>query len=195
VGAVRAELLVDERRALVQRGLDVGDHRQRLVLDEHLLAGVHRGVAVLGQHDGHRISHVLDRAAGQGPVLGVVDLHPVRRPGHRQGRGEVGQVVAREDRHHVVALERRGRVDGHDARMRLRGADEGGVEHADDRQVVDVGGLARDQPRVLLAAQGAPDVARGGGAVVHERHAVTSGRAGAEPMTWAASWTAATMLW
>ena len=57
---VGAELLVDERRAL-ERLLGIGDDRQRLVLDDHVLGGVDDRVAILAEHDRDRVADVVDR--------------------------------------------------------------------------------------------------------------------------------------
>ena len=93
---------VDEH-LVAQRRLRVGHDRQRLVLDDDLLGGVHDGVAVLAEDDGDRIAHVLDLAAGQRPVLGGAHLDAGRHPRHRQRGLEVAEVLAGEDRDDVVA--------------------------------------------------------------------------------------------
>ena len=47
VGLVGAELLPDERRAVLERRLGIHDGRLRVVLDDHVLGGVDRGVPVV----------------------------------------------------------------------------------------------------------------------------------------------------
>jgi hypothetical protein len=108
---VRAQRLVDERRALLQRGRRVGHHGQRLVLDDDLLGGVGDGVLALPEHDRHRLADVVDLAAGQRPVLGVVHVDSGGDPGHGQRRLEVGEVLAGEDGAHVPGRPRRLRVE------------------------------------------------------------------------------------
>jgi hypothetical protein len=183
VDLVGAQRLVDERAAL-QRGLDVGDHRQRVVLDDHLLGGVDHGIAVLADHQRHGVAHVVDLVLGQRPVRRVGDVDPRRHPGHRQRRREV-DVVAGE--HGVDARERlrARRVDRDDLRVCFRRADERRPQLARDVDVVDVAGAAHDQPRVLLALEGLADPP--GGWLVQGGHAGTS---------WPeAAITALTMLW
>ena len=70
VDLVGPELRVDERGAVLERLLGVDDHRQRVVVDEHLLGGVDHGVLVLADHDGDALADVLDLVLGQRPVLG-----------------------------------------------------------------------------------------------------------------------------
>lgn len=82
VDLVGAELLVDERRAVLERGLGVDHHRQRLVVDEHVFRGVDHRVLVLADDDGHGVADVADLPAGQRPVLGRLHLDPGRDPGH-----------------------------------------------------------------------------------------------------------------
>ena len=184
VHLVGAELLVDEVRALVQRGLDVRDDRERVVLDEDVLGGVDRDAAVGAEDDRDGVADVLDDAPGQRPVLGVVDLDALGRPGHRQRGEQVGHVLAGVDGDDVVAGLGRALVDRDDRGVGLGRADDRRVQHPGDRDVVDVGGLAGDQPRILLAAQGAADV----------RLARLDG-AHAETPCLAAACTALTMLW
>ena len=73
VALVGPELLVDERRAFLERLLGVGDHRQRVVLDDDVLGRVDHRVAVIADHERDRVADVLDLVLGQRPVIGRVD--------------------------------------------------------------------------------------------------------------------------
>ncbi len=117
-------------------------------------------------------------------MLRVVDLDALGRPGHRQRRQEVGHVLAGVDGDDVVPCLGGARVDGHDGGVGLRRADDRRVKHPGDLDVVDVGGLPGDQPRILLAAQGTADVRLG-----------ALDRAHADTPCFAADCTALTMLW
>ena len=179
VALVRAELLVDERRAVVERRLDVGDHRQRVVLDQDLLGGVDDRVAVRADHERDRVADVVDLVLGDRPVRRVVDVDPRRHPRHRQRRLQV-EVVAGEDGVDAVDRpSRAARVDRGDLRVRLGRAHERRPQLPGDVDVVDVAGAAHDQPRVLLALDRPPDPGLGGGG----GHASEAAR------------TALTMLW
>jgi hypothetical protein len=156
VRLVRAERLVDDD--LVLEGLlQVHDDRERVVLDEDVLGGVDDGVAVVADDGGDRVAHVVDRALGDRPVLGRVDGDAGRHPGRRHRAAGV-HVLAGEDGDDVVAGLGRRLVDGHDPRARLGRADERDIQRARQDDVVGVAGAARDEARVLLAAQRAPDV-------------------------------------
>ena len=58
VALVRLELGVDERRAVVERLLDVRDRRKRLVVDLDELGRILRERTALGDHDGDAVSLV-----------------------------------------------------------------------------------------------------------------------------------------
>ena len=99
VGLVGPEVLVDERRAVLERRLEVGDRGQRLVVDEDVLGRVLHLVAAVADDDGDRVADVVDLADRERPVVEVADLDARRHPGHRQraADAERGHVLARED--------------------------------------------------------------------------------------------------
>ncbi len=196
---------------VAQRRLEVGDDRQRLELDEHVLGGVDHRVAVGADDDGDGVADVLDARPWR---RGQCSVALISTPGGTQAIGSAPgvDVLAGEDRHDVLALERRGGVDGDDRGVRLRRADERAPQRAGELDVVDVRRPAGDEPRVLLAAQRAADVAVAGGAVHGGAHAPSpcaaisstfsapsseSGGGAAVPRlpAAAASCTARTMLW
>src|SRR5207248_2782835 len=63
--------LVDHRGILLDRLLDVGDRRQRLVADLDPLGGVLCGRAAQGHDQGHRLAHVMDLVGGDRILLGI----------------------------------------------------------------------------------------------------------------------------
>ena len=87
------------------------------------------------------------------------------------------EVLGGDDRGHTRVGERPARVDRQDARVRVRAAQHGAVHHPRQPDVVQVGALAADEPRVLLALQPAeadrPFVRRAG-EVLDDGHAHTS---------------------
>ena len=179
VRLVGAELLPDERRAVLERRLRVHHSGLRVVLHDHVLGGVHRDVPGRGHNHRHGIAHVLHLTALERPVLGRLDLDARRRPDHGERTREVvGHVLAREHGHHAAALLRGGRVDRGDRGVRLGRAHHHEVQHAGEVDVLGVVAPARDHPGVLLALHRRADV-RG--------HADTS--------VPAAAFTASTMLW
>jgi hypothetical protein len=177
---------VHERRAGLQRRLGVDDHGQRVVLDEHLLGRVDHAVLAVADDDRDPLAHVLDRVAGERPVLGPLDLDAGRHPGHGQRALEV-EVLAGEDGD-AGDLVGPGRVDRDDAGVRLGRAHDGHVEHAGQHDVVDIAPLPGDHPGVLLAAQRLADP-------LLARCGLDGGHADTPWDDLAAESTALTMLW
>ena len=152
VGRVRAQRLVDER-VVLQRLLDVDDDGQRLVLDEHVLDGIHDDVLVVADDHRDGVADMADAAARQRPALGRLDLDARRRPRHRQRREQITHVLAGEDRADAGTLERGRTVDRDDPGVRLGRSHDRHVQHPGQDDVVDVCRAPRDQARILLAAQ------------------------------------------
>jgi hypothetical protein len=188
VRLVGPELLVHERRAVLERLLGVDHHGQRVVLDEHLFGRVDDAVLVAADHDRDGLADALDDALGERPRLRCLDLHPRRDPDHRERRLEVEVVGGEHPVHARGALGAR-RVDRRDPRVRLGRAHDRHVEHARQHEVVDVAAAPRDHPGVLLAAHRLADPLLARHRLLDRAHAGTPFDA------WAASRTAFTMLW
>ncbi|MGY3471566.1 hypothetical protein ACVW0I_008437 [Bradyrhizobium sp. LM6.11] len=143
------------RRAGLDRCVDVGDRGQLFVVHDHGFGRVAREVFALGDHDcdgladeAHRLrrhrrpcAH-LHRAAvlgGDGPAADQVpDL-------------VVDDLLSREHRDHARHLQGGGGIDPLHLGMRVRAADEMGVGHALQFDVVDVAALAGNETLVFLA--------------------------------------------
>ena len=149
---------MDQRRAGGERGLGIDHRRQRLPGHAHLRA------AVLGQgargrhHRHHRLAlpdglvdgeRVLRRRLHAGVVLQHAD----------PGLAVRGHLAAGDDGDHARQRGCRRGVDGHDARVGVGRAHEGGVREARDGDVVGVGPAAGHEPRRLRPHDGASDVA------------------------------------
>ena len=121
------------------------DHRrQRLVLDLDQLQRVAGAVAVV-RHDERDLL-----ALEAHLVRGQHGLHVARQRRH-PGELQALQVLAGDDGVHLRVLQGGGRVDRDDAGVRERAAQHRAVQHPGQRDVVDVGALAADEARVLLA--------------------------------------------
>ena len=127
-GVVALPVRVHEWRAFGERGFEVGDRGQRLVVDDDRSRG---GTCLFkrGCGDrGHDIAVVANGVFGeQAPVGGAV------------GVANVGHVVCRQDRHDARQGRRGRRVDRSNRRVRVLGIDERCVEHAGEGEV---GGVA-----------------------------------------------------
>ena len=127
----------------------IGDRGQRLPFHFDRFGGVARDVAIGGNDHGNRMAdevHAIDRQdivmrntqAGQGSAA-------------RHGADFFG-VFSGEDRSDARELERWFDVDRFDFGRAMRTAHDAGVVHAGHLDVVDVGGGAGDEARILAAA-------------------------------------------
>ena len=184
VAVVRAELLVDDRRAVLERFLGVDDRGKLLVVHLDELGGVLRLRARLGDDDGDSVALVARLVRGERPVHGLLRVLGDEPDARERGRPVVGEVGAREGVDDALGLAGRRDVDALDRGVRERAADDRRPHHAGQRQVVDVAGLAGEELRVLLAGNGLPDVGLGLG----DCHLPS-------PQAAAAVFTALTMFW
>ena len=179
-GVVGLPLLVvaDHRRVGRRRLLRVDDRGQRLVLDVDRLAPVLGDVRVVGDDDAHLLALEAHLVGGE-HGLGVV--------GERRHPGEValGHHLAGEHQPDARDLPGLRRVDGDDAGVRQRAAQDLHVQHAGQVDVVDVVAATAHEPRVLDPAAARAQAADRG--LVERGHRPASLRA--------AHSTALTMFW
>ena len=181
-------VVADQRRVIVERLAGVHHGRQRLVLHVDQRERIVGGVLVGGDHERHLLAleaHLVARQHG----LGVVGDR-----GH-PGQPERLEVLGGDHGGHVGMRQRPRGVDRDDLRVGVRAAQQRAVDHARQPDVVEVGALAADEARVLLALQPAEAdraLGLGAGKVLYGCHVQTSCLAAA---SWAAAhWTAATMF-
>ena len=152
VALVRPEVRVDERRAVLERLLDVRDGRERLVVDLDELRRVLRERAALRDDD--RDAVALDsapRRSASGKCGGIL-MSSVTGQAHGsapfQSSCEVGSAERGDDTFGAA-----GGIEVHapDARVRVRAADDDHADRAGQSHVVDEVPAAAEQRRVLLA--------------------------------------------
>jgi len=160
VGAdVGADVLVDQRRIRPRRLLQIDHRRQGGVLRLDQLHGVLRQVPVLRDDERHRFARVADLLRGQGVLRLVVDQCRVRdewRQRRGQGGREIGPGVDGDD---PGGRLRSGDVDAEQARVGVGAAQEGGVGHPGQPDVVDIQPAAGQQPRIFAASDAFAEVA------------------------------------
>jgi hypothetical protein len=141
---------VDQRGALRGGLLHVDEDGQRVVVGQDQLDRVLRDVAV--GRDDHRdgLADVADLAARE-RQLGTRVRHGGMGDQQRQRPVERPQVVRREDRDDAGMRLGSGHVEARDARVRHRRAQERDVERPRVVDVVEVGRLATEDPRILVA--------------------------------------------
>ncbi len=134
----------NQRGVRLKRLLWIDHDRQRLIVDVHQPDRVGGDVALRSDDGGDFLSLVDDAVDGQDHLL-------VRHQGRHPGQASGVQVTAGDDGQH--AWQRQGRlgVDIGDPGVGVRAADDIEVQHAGQFHVVDVGALAADEARVLLA--------------------------------------------
>ena len=148
VVALAGLVVADQRRVRVQRLAGVDDRRQRLVLDVDQLQRVVRRVLVGRDHERDLLALEADLVAREDGLRVVGDRrHP--------GEPERLEILRRDHGGDVRVRERPRGVDRDDARVRVRAAQHRPVHHPRQPDVVEVGALAADEARVLLALQAA----------------------------------------
>ena len=90
-------LLVNERRALLERRLGVGHDRQLLVLDVDQLEGGDRSVLGLGGNDRDRLAVVADDAVGEHVRASLQRPYLERLPWHVHPDGVLGHILGGQD--------------------------------------------------------------------------------------------------
>ena len=148
VVALARLVVADQRRVGVERLAGVDHRRQRLVLDVDQRERVVGRVLVGRDHERDLLALEADLVARQ-HGLGVVGdrRHP--------GQAERLQVLGGDHRRDVGVLQRRRGVDRDDLGVRVGAAQDRAVHHPRQVDVVEVGALAADEARVLLALEAA----------------------------------------
>ena len=143
------------RRARCERGFQVGDERQRIVVDLDRSHRVLGEVARFGDHHRHRLAdeaHLARREHEGRDVLRQRRRRKTQR--HAQPHAGLLQVRGCEDRCHLA---RGAGIDIADQRMCMRAAHERRMQHAGQ---LDVGGVApgaAQQARILDATRARAD--------------------------------------
>ena len=146
VVALAGLVVADQRRVGVERLARVDDRRQRLVLDVDQRQRVVGRVLVGRDHERDLLALEADLVAREHGLRVVGDRRHPRQ-------AERLEVLGGDDRGDVRVRERRRGVDRDDPRVRVRAAQHRAVDHPRQPDVVEVGALAADEARVLLALQ------------------------------------------
>ncbi len=139
-------VVADQRRIGIERLAGVDDRRQRLVVDVDQFERVVGRVLVGRDHERDLLPLEPDLVAREHGLRVVRDRRHPREP-------ERLEVLRGDDGGDVRVSERPRRVDRPDARVRVRAAQHGPVDHSREPDVVEVAPLAADEARVLLALQ------------------------------------------
>ena len=162
VGDVAAELFVDQRRVRLDRRRQIGDRGERLPRDLDRGRGVGCRVRVLGDDEGHRVSHVAglaggeDRPAGEQHRSAVVGVDVPQHVG--VAAAVAPPVLAGEHRQHPRHGARALRGDRADAGAGVGTADEGRIRLSRQADVVHEPAPAGQKPIVFKACVRRADV-------------------------------------
>jgi len=159
-GHVAGRLFVDRGSAAFESGHDVGHGVERFVVDGDPVGGVACEVAVLGDDDGHRVADVADRVGGDHRVRRRLEIRQQPADGHHARDAGGRDVARREHGENAGQGFGGGGVDAADAGMRVRTANDRGMRHALDLQVVGVLAAAGDEGRVFPALDRGAEYAR-----------------------------------
>ena len=162
----REQVLVQDRRIVRHRRLDVDDVGQHLVLD---VDQVERRVADRlrdGRNRGNRVALIQCLVARHAVAREVAEIH---RPfaDERLFRRDIGKVGGGDDGAHARQLQRLARIDRHDARMRVRRALHLAPQHARHHHVGAEHGAAGDLVHAIRTDRTRADNFQIGANVIH----------------------------
>jgi len=160
-GDVVRPLLV-QARGPATGGVDVGDRRQRLVLDGHGVQSIGHPVRIVGDDDRDRLAHVAhavrrqDRLDERPGLLGLA-------VGRGDGRADLGEIRGSECGQHAGEGERLGDVDLQEARPRVDAPNDPEVHGARAGEVIEKAAGADEQRPIFLAPRRGADQFRWNG--------------------------------
>nr|WP_245448120.1 hypothetical protein [Bradyrhizobium nitroreducens] len=148
---------IDQRRAGLSRAIDIDDRRKISVIDLDQLQCILGDRPALGDDCHHRLP---------GPDHAIQRQRPLRRGGHALEMVErpcprcadFCKIRSRGDEMHAFDRAYPLGVDRNDLRMRMRAAQERGVEHARQLEVADIAPATGQQPLGVRARHGAADI-------------------------------------
>jgi len=158
---VARHIVVQERRAILQRAGGSGHGRQFLIVDLDRLGGKARQRLALGDDDGDRFADMTH--PGRGHRVPRADIHRVAVLGADGPAGDDVadgislQFGAGVNGDHAIHRKGRARIDALDLGMGMRAAHERAVGLVFQTDVVCVFAPARDEPLVLLALDRSAD--------------------------------------
>ena len=151
IALVRPEWFVHEWRAVLERRRHTDGRGKWLVGDVDQFRRVLREGARLGYDDGDAVSLIARLVDRKREMLRRSHLLGHRPRARQRALPIVAKVGAGEDGNDAVGRPGGLGVDRGDSRPRIGAADNGHHELPGDRQIVDIGALAKEQSPILLA--------------------------------------------
>ena len=187
-GDIAAQIVVHQRRTGLERFFEIDDGRQLLDLDGDIGECILGNVAAGGNDNGQRFADIAHLVLGETGVRAQIEHDAVdgrRRHQQRSRLPEVAEIERGIGGNDAVVSQRRRHIDRNQLAVRDRTAQQGGVEHARNFDVVDEQRLAGEELPVLVAADWSAEIAGFQGAHFAAHVRIRS----------AASSTASTMCW
>ena len=156
-GEIVAEGWMDHRRRRIERGFGVGDGGERLVVDLDQRAAVFRFGAGARDYGADRLALPASAIDGDGVLRRRLDALEVRQHAD-PWRDHVAELGAGDDRDDARRFLCCRRIDGFDARVRVRRAYERHMRHARQHYVADILAAALRQPRQIRPRHRAADI-------------------------------------
>jgi hypothetical protein len=151
-----AARFLEQQRLILRRCVPVGHRRQRLDDDVDRLQGVLGERSALRQHHCERLAHIADFGVGDDRLGEGLELRQRLQP-HRNPRDGVVQIRRRDDAVHARDRQRARGIDRSHAAVGHRAAQDRGVQHAGERQVVDILAAAAQKTQILQPLDRAAD--------------------------------------
>ncbi len=139
-GDIAAKIGVDAGRVLLQGLFDVDHCGKTLKIDRNVVQRILGNVAALGHDNRERLAGTADDVFRQRNVAAQVEndaRHRWRRHKQRSGLPIGAKILGRVHGNDAIALQSRRSVDPVDTGMRDLAAQEGGVQHARQLDIVD----------------------------------------------------------
>ena len=152
---VASDRLVKHRSVALDGAARIGNGRQRMVVDSHDVQRVFGEVTARGDDEGHRLTHVPDLVASERRLQARDDARPW--PQAYRDAADGAEVIGGDDGHDTGKRERGSRVNGTQAGMSMRRAQDGSVEHPRQAKVGGVRSPAHQEPAVFETPHGTPD--------------------------------------
>ena len=176
-GDVAADIVVHRGGCAVQSLFQIDDGRERIELDGDVAQGILGEVTALREHHGERLADMADFVLGERHLRALVEdraLDRRRRNEKRTGRPIGAEVSGGIDGDDTVAGAGGGNIDRTDAGVRDVAAQERGVQHPGQFDVVDEQRLAAEQARILVAPDRRAEFPRAHGCGLRSRSAASS---------------------
>ncbi len=159
VGDIGADLL-EQQHVVLARRVAIRHRRQRLDIDHDRFERILGNRRAVRHDDGDRLADIAHLVVGDDRLLVALELRQRLLP--QRNFRHVADIRRRDDSAHAGARARGLGIDGADAAVRNRAAQDDGVQDAVEREVVDILSAAGEKAEVFETLDRAADESVGG---------------------------------